>query len=222
MREPRLGAQGQFGDADSAIGKTIEAVGQATEIVGVASPGFTYPGSTDIWAPSALIPINQNRGGHNYFVVGRLKPDLGIEDARTEMRAIAARLERGHPGNRFKSIAITPMLDKDQRRPDDALAAVRYVIGVMLIAYVNVAHLQLARAAARGREMAVRSAIGAGPGRLTRQVLTENVVLGFAGCLVGLCSDGSRSRPSLPWRRPTSHGSVKCTSMAESCCSRWR
>ena len=180
-------AVGQFGDADSAIGKTIEAVGQATEIVGVATPGFVYPGSTDIWAPSALIPINQNRGGHNYFVVGRLKQDVGIEDARTEMRAIAARLEREHPGNRFKSIAITPMLDKVTSGAQTTLWLLfGTVIGVMLIACVNVAHLQLARAAARGREMAVRSAIGAGPGRLTRQVLTENVVLGFAGCLVGL------------------------------------
>ena len=180
-------AIGQFGDADAAIGKTIEAVGQATEIVGVAAPGFAYPGSTDIWAPSSLIPINQNRGGHNYFVVGRLKPGVGIEDARTEMRVIAARLEEEHPENRFKSIAITPMLDKLTSRAQTTLWLLfGSVIGVMLIACVNVAHLQLARAAARGREMAVRSAIGAGPGRLTRQVLTENVVLGFVGCLVGL------------------------------------
>ena len=180
-------ATGQFGDADTAIGKTIEAVGQATEIVGVAAPGFAYPGSTDIWAPSSLIPINQSRGGHNYFVVGKLKPGVGIEDARTEMRAIAARLEQEHPEDRFKSIAITPMLDKFTSRAQTTLWLLfGTVIGVMLIACVNVANLQLARAAARGREMAVRSAIGAGPGRLTGQVLTENVVLGFVGCLVGL------------------------------------
>ena len=103
------------------------------------------------------------------------------------MRDIAARLEQEHPENRFKSIAVTPMLDKLTSRARTTLWLLfGTVIGVMLIACVNVAHLQLARAAARGREMAVRSAIGAGPGRLTRQVLTENVVLGFAGCLVGL------------------------------------
>ncbi|HZL92114.1 MAG TPA: ABC transporter permease, partial [Vicinamibacterales bacterium] len=66
-------ASGQFGDAAAAIGKTIEAVGQAAEIVGVAPPAFTYPGSTDIWMSSVLIPLNSNRGGHNYFVVGKLK-----------------------------------------------------------------------------------------------------------------------------------------------------
>jgi putative ABC transport system permease protein len=180
-------ATGQFGSADAAIGKTIDAVGQAAEIIGVASPGFTYPGSTDIWMPSSLVQSNPNRGGHNYLVIGRLKPGVGLEDARTEMRAIAARLEREYPANRFKSIAVTPMLDKLTSRAQTTLWLLfGTVIGVLLIACVNVAHLQLARAASRAREMAVRSAIGAGPGRITRQVLTENLVLGLVGCLVGL------------------------------------
>jgi putative ABC transport system permease protein len=180
-------AAAQFGNADAAIGKTVEAVGQLLEIVGVAPPGFTYPASTDIWAPSSLIPINPNRGGHNYFVVGRLKPRVTVEEARTEMHAIAARLEREHPENRFKSIAITPLLDKLTSRAQTTLWLLfGTVVAVMLIACVNIAHLQLAHAAARGREMAVRSAIGASTGRLTRQVLTESVVLGLVGCGVGL------------------------------------
>jgi predicted permease len=180
-------ASGQFGDAAAAIGKTIEAVGQAAEIVGIAPPAFTYPGSTDVWMSSALIPINSNRGGHNYFVVGKLKADAAIEEARADMRTIASQLEQEYPENRFKSVAVTPMLDNLTGRAQMTLWLLfGTVIGVMLIACVNVAHLQLARAAARGREMAVRAAIGGGPGRLTRQVLTENVVLGFAGCVVGL------------------------------------
>jgi predicted permease len=180
-------AIGQFGNVDAAIGKTIEAVGQPLEIVGVASPGFTYPGSTDIWASSSLIPLNSNRNGHNYFVVGKLKSGVRLEDARAEMRDIADRLQKEHPENRFKSIAITPMRDKLTSGAQTTLWLLfGTVVGVLLIACVNVAHLQLARAAGRGREMAVRSAIGAGPGRLTRQILTENVVLGFVGCLVGV------------------------------------
>ena len=119
-------AIGQFGNVDAAIGKTIEAVGQPLEIVGVASPGFAYPGSTDIWASSSLIPLNSNRNGHNYFVVGKLKPGVRLEDARAEMRDIAARLEKEHPENRFKSIAITPMRDKlTERGTDDVVAVVR-------------------------------------------------------------------------------------------------
>jgi len=180
-------ASSQFGEAASAIGQRIEVVGQSAEIVGVASPGFTYPASTDMWLSSALIPINQNRGGHNYFVVGKLKPGVGVDEARADMRVIAARLEQEYPANRFKSVAVTPMLDKLTNRAQTTLWLLfGTVIGVMLIACVNVANLQMARAAARGREMAVRSAIGAGPGRLGRQVLTENLVLGFVGCLVGL------------------------------------
>jgi predicted permease len=180
-------ASGQFGEAAAAIGKTIEAVGQPVEIVGVAPPAFTYPGSTDIWMSSAMIPINSNRGGHNYFVVGKLKADVTIESARADMRTIASQIAQEYPENRFKSVSVTSMLDNLTGRARTTLWLLfGTVIGVMLIACVNVAHLQLARAASRGREMAVRAAIGGGPGRLTRQVLTENVVLGVAGCLVGL------------------------------------
>ena len=75
---------------------------------------------------SSLIPLNSNRNGHNYFVVGKLKPGVRLEDARAEMRDVAARLEKEHPENRFKSIAITPMRDKvDQRGTDDVVAVVR-------------------------------------------------------------------------------------------------
>jgi predicted permease len=177
----------RFGDAGMAIGKTVEAVGRAAEIIGVAAAGFSYPNSTDIWMPSSLIPVNPNRGGHSYFVIGRLKADVDLDEARTDMQAIATRLEQGFPENRFKSVAVTPLLDKLTSEAQTTLWLLfGTVIGVMLIACVNVAHLQLARAAARGREMAVRSAIGAGPGRLVRQVLTENLVLGIAGAFVGL------------------------------------
>jgi putative ABC transport system permease protein len=180
-------ANGQYGDAAAAIGKSIEAAGQAAEIIGVAPPAFTYPGATDVWLSSALIPINQNRGGHNYFVVGRLKANVSVEEARADMRTVASHIAQEFPENRFKSVAVTPMLDTLTGRARTTLwLLLGTVIGVMLIACVNVAHLQLARAASRGREMAVRAAIGGGPGRLTRQVLTENVVLGLAGCLVGL------------------------------------
>lgn len=176
-----------FGDDRAAVGQTVTAVGRTAEIVGVAAPGFSYPESTDIWMPGGLIPVNPNRSGHNYFVVGKLKAGVDLEEARTEMREIAARLAREYPENKIKSVALTPMLNKLTGGAQRTLWLLfATVIGVMLIACVNVAHLQLARASSRVREMAVRAAIGAGPGRIARQVLTENLVLGFAGCLVGL------------------------------------
>lgn len=176
-----------FGDDRAAVGQTVTSVGRTAEIVGVAAPGFSYPEATDIWMPGGLIPVNPNRSGHNYFVVGKLKAGVDLEEARTEMREIAARLGRAYPENKIKSIALTPMLSKLTGGAQRTLWLLfATVIGVMLIACVNVAHLQLARASSRVREMAVRTAIGAGPGRIARQVLTENLVLGFAGCLVGL------------------------------------
>jgi putative ABC transport system permease protein len=180
-------AVARFGDAHGALGQTVEALGRAAEVIGVASPGFRYPGSTEVWMPSTLIPINENRGGHNYFVVGRLKAGITLEDARSDLRAIADRLAKAYPDNRLKSVAVTPMLEKLTSGAQTTLwLLLATVIGVMLIACVNVAHLQLARAAARTREMSVRSAIGAAPGRIARQVLTENVVIGLAGSVVGL------------------------------------
>jgi predicted permease len=176
-----------FGDTGAAVGRTVTALGRNAEIVGVAAPGFSYPQGTDVWMPSSLIPINPNRSGHSYFVVGRLKAGVDLDTARAEMRDIAGRLGREYPENRLKSIALTPLLNKMTSGAQTTLWLIfGTVVGVMLIACVNVAHLQLARASSRAREMAVRTAIGAGPGRIARQVLTENVVLGLAGCVVGL------------------------------------
>jgi predicted permease len=177
----------RFGSAQAAVGRTITAVGRSAEVVGVAPAGFTYPGATDIWMPNTLIPESPSRGGHNYFVVGKLKAGVDLEEARENMRTIAARLEREYPENRFKSVAVTPLLDKLTSRTRTTLWLLfGVVVGVLFIACVNVAHLQLVRAAARTREVAVRCAIGAAPNRIMRQVLTESAVLGFAGCLLGL------------------------------------
>ena len=180
-------ALAQFGEVRAAVGRTLTVFDRAVEILGVAPPGFRFPGSTDVWVPNSLVRENTNRSGHNYLVVGKLKAGVTLEEARSEMRSIADRLEREHPENRFKSVALTRLRDKLTSGARTTLWLLfGTVIGVMLIACVNVANLQLVRAASRGREMAVRCAIGAGPGRIVRQVLTENVLLGLAGCVVGL------------------------------------
>jgi putative ABC transport system permease protein len=181
-------AVAHFGDPDKAIGRQFRTT-RVLQIIGVAPAGFKYPRATDIWFPAGVVPENPNRGAHNYLVVGRLKPGVRLEEARTEMRAIGDRLEKQYPGNRNTTVALTPLREK---LTGDARATLWLlfgtVAGVLLIACVNVANLQLVRAAARGREMAVRSAIGAGPGRVVRQVLTESLLLGGVGCLVGLAA----------------------------------
>jgi putative ABC transport system permease protein len=181
-------AVAHFGEPSKAVGRQIKTV-RSLEIVGVAPAGFKYPGATDIWFPAGLLPENPNRGAHNYLVVGRLKPDVRLEEARAEVRAIGDRLGQQYFENRTKTVALTPLLDKltgDARTTLWLLLGT--VAGVLLIACVNVANLQLVRASARGREMAVRSAMGAGPARVVRQVLTESLLLGGVGCLVGLAA----------------------------------
>jgi predicted permease len=181
-------AVAHFGEPRKAIGQAIRTVG-SSEIVGVAPAGFKYPASTDVWFPAGLFPENPNRGGHNYLVVGRLKAGVSLADARAELRAIGDRLGQQYPESRNKTVALTPLHEKltgDARTTLWLLLGT--VAGVLLIACVNIANLQLVRAAARGREMAVRCAMGAGPGRVVRQVLTESFLLGGAGCVVGLAA----------------------------------
>ena len=181
-------AVAHFGEPSKAIGRQIRTA-RSLEIVGVAPVGFKYPGATDIWFPAGLLPVNLNRGAHNYLVVGRLKPDVRLEEARAEMRAIGDRLALQYPGSRNKTVALTPLREKLTSGARTTLwLLLATAAGVLLIACVNIANLQLVRAAARGREMAVRSAMGAGPWRVIRQVLTESLLLGGAGCMVGLAA----------------------------------
>src|SRR5215471_3772660 len=99
-------AVAHFGEPGRAIGRQIRTA-RSLEIVGVAPAGFRYPGATDIWFPAGVVP-EAPRGGHNYLVVGRLKPDVRLEEARAEMRGIADRLEQEYPSsNRNKTVALT-------------------------------------------------------------------------------------------------------------------
>jgi putative ABC transport system permease protein len=179
-------AVAHFGEPSKALGRRITTA-RSLEIIGVAPVGFKYPGATDIWFPAGVLPETP-RGAHNYLVIARLKPGVRHEDARVEMRGIADRLAQEYPNsNRNKTVALTPLRDKLTGGARTTLwLLLGTVAGVLLIACVNVANLQLVRAVARGREMAVRSAMGAGAGRVIRQVLTESLLLGGAGCLVGL------------------------------------
>ncbi len=178
----RQWAESYFGSAEAAIGKTITVYGLQRRIVGVAARGFSYPGVTDIWSPAPT--SRSNRSASNYRVVGKLKAGVDLAQSKAQMMAIGDNLARQYPENRFKTVALIPLQD---RVTGDVKIMLWLLLGavsvVLLIACANIANLQLARSAARTREIALRAALGAGRGRVMRQLLTENCVLmGLATC----------------------------------------
>ncbi len=182
-----------FGGRDSAIGESIQLNGRPYTIIGVLPNGMQLPTPrTEVWEPvglSADQPTYQQRDHHpGLSAIARLKPGFTVEAGRREMLAIAAQLAHEHPetntGNSTTVELLTDMAFGQVRRMLYVLLGAAGF--VLLIACANVANLQLARAHGRAREFAVRAALGAGRGRIVRQLLVESLLLGALGCVGGL------------------------------------
>ena len=171
-----------FGSAEAAIGKRLTVNGGPLEIVGVAAPGFRYPGATDLWAPLAPDGGPHDRGNHDYHAVGKLKAGADLRRAQAQMRTIGDALARQYPENRLKTVSLIPLQERLTGNLQATLWVLMGAVGVVwLIGCANIANLLLARAASRTREIALRAALGAGRGRVVRQLLTENCVLARRG-----------------------------------------
>ena len=180
--------QGRLGADPNVVGRTINLDGVQHTVVGVMRRDFQYPNAALIWIP--LIPdLNeQRRGVHQLRVVGRLKTGVTRERAESDVAAIARRLELQYPeDNAKRSARLEPMREAIVGNVRTPLLVLLGAVGlVLLIGCTNIANLFLARAATREREVAVRSALGAGRGQIVRQWLTESVLLALVGGACGL------------------------------------
>jgi putative ABC transport system permease protein len=177
-------------NADPAVvGRTLNANGTPFTIVGVMPPPFSFPDSeTEVWVPLADSWRTVSRSAHFLDVVARLTPGVSLPEASARLEAAAARLATQYPGtNTGWGTTVMSYYDSlvgNARGP--LLTLLAAVSCVLLIACANVANLLLSHGVGRSREFAVRLAIGAGRGRLLRQVLVEGLLLGLAGGAAGL------------------------------------
>ena len=180
----------RFAGDPTILGKSIRLDDQNFTVVGVMPPKFAFPLATDLWTPMALTPAQRtSRTSQLITTVARLKPGRTLEQARTEMEGIAARLKQAYPDtNKNRHFAVWPshrfLVDRETN--EYLIMMLASVCFVLLIACVNVANLQFARATGRLREVAVRTALGAGRSRIVTQLVTESILLALAGAALGL------------------------------------
>jgi putative ABC transport system permease protein len=190
--------QSRFGASPDALGASLEIDGRRALVIGVMPAGFAFPDrGTDLWEPHTLTEDFEeqraSRVGYSWFVVGRLRADVPLAQARAEMDGLAAALAQDHPRqNAGLGVSLVPLHRQltGERMRAGLWVLVGAVVFVLLIACTNVANLLLARASLRERELAIRTSLGASRWRLLRQLLSEAAVLsvlaGVAGLLVAL------------------------------------
>ena len=177
----------RFGADPAVLGKTIHLDGVPSTIIGVLPSQFRLAGA-DLWTPLVPGPNDQRRGVHSLRVIARLKPGIEQASAEQEVRQVAANLEQLYPEDNAKRSARLELLLQATVGQSRAflVALMGGVALVLLIVCCNVANLFLVRAAGRGREIAVRTAVGAGRSRIFHQFLSESLVLTVLGALAGL------------------------------------
>jgi predicted permease len=197
--------QRRFGGDPAIVGRTITLNGQPFTIVGVAGPDFhgvyAVYFSADVWVPATMLPRLQatyaqsleSRDDRIFRMIGRLRPGVGLDQARAAAATVASRLERTYPKNNkgiralvFREIDTRPEVEISSASNGIAFLFMGVAGLVLLIACANVANLLLARSSARRKEIAMRAALGATRFQIVRQLLVESILLALIGGIVGL------------------------------------
>jgi putative ABC transport system permease protein len=185
--------QAEFGSDPAILDQKIALGGIPRRIIGVLSESFRSPipgpqGEAEVWRPSLLPADLTARGGHFTWCIGRLKPGVTAAQAQADLNAIAAQIEKRYPASSTGwRTRVVPLRDDLVGEVRHGLLALLGAVGLVLaIACANVAGLLLGRAAGRTRELAIRRTLGAGAWRISRQLLTESVILSVAGGVFGI------------------------------------
>jgi predicted permease len=183
----------RFASNRKVVGAAVNINAQRYTVIGVMPPGFGFPAGlpegirADAWMPLGLDPDQNDRGSHNYRVVGRLERGVTVAQAQADMDAVAHNLAREYPADKSLGAKVAGLEENLTKEVRPALLMLFGAIGLLLlIACANIANLLLSKALARHGEIALRLAIGASRRRIVRQVVTESVLLSFLGGAAGL------------------------------------
>ena len=182
-----------FGGDPGVIGKAVRVNGRAGTIIGVMPPKFQFPSNEELWIPvNSEFPVKpRNDRGINFIsVIARLKPGVSLEQAEAELSSLAQGFAKAYPdtNKQFTKGYVRPLIAAFTGGQLTGLLVtmLAFCVGVLLIACVNVMNMQFARATLRAKELSIRSALGAGRGRLIRQMLTESLLVASLGAVIGV------------------------------------